>query len=318
MSTQSPDTPPPAATRHEPSALGRLHDALAGLNPTMQRVAEAILADPTAAGSCSITTLAAQADASPAAVSRLATRLGYRGFPALRSAIATENGRSAQSGWERDIGGAITPEDSPRDVLDILAGTAARALRDAAATIDVAQAERAADAVVHAERVHLFGEWGDSVAVREFYMRLLRIGVSVWFHETGPSTLLAVCNTLTDADVVLVLSRAGTAELPRLFVRRGSEAGATTIAVHGAPGSPLAREADIEVFTGIRNGGAWTQNFAGRTSDVLVTSYLWMLVAQRRAADDSMRYVSDGTFADPGDGAPRASPDVDADAGLDD
>jgi DNA-binding MurR/RpiR family transcriptional regulator len=300
MHTDRPTTtrPDPAGPPASPSALGQLHDALPGLNPTMRRVAEAILADPTAAGSCSITTLAREAEASPAAVSRLAGRLGYAGFPALRSAIATENGRSAQSGWERDIGGAITPEDSARDVLDILAGTAARALREAAAAIDVDQAERAARAIARADRVHLYGEWGDAIAVHELYIRLLRIGVSAWFHDAGPNTVHAVCNTLTSRDVVLVLSRSGADELPRTFVRCAREHDATTIALHGAPECDLATEADIPVFTGLRNGTVWTQNFAGRTSDVLVASYLWMLVAQRRAADDSMRYIADGTFPD--------------------
>ena len=81
--------------------------------------------------------MAARSGAAAATVSRLGTRLGYSGFPAFRSAIALDNGRTTQSGWERDIGSAISPADSPDDVLDILAGTAARSLRDAADAIDV-------------------------------------------------------------------------------------------------------------------------------------------------------------------------------------
>jgi DNA-binding MurR/RpiR family transcriptional regulator len=300
MHTDHPSKNPldPSGPTAAPSALGQLHDALPALGPTMRRIAEGILADPASAGSCSITTLAREAGASPAAVSRLAARLGYTGFPALRSAIATENGRSAQSGWERDIGSAVTPEDSARDVLDILAGTAARALREAAATIDVGQAEHAARAIARADRVHLYGEWGDAIAVHELYIRLLRIGVPAWFHDAGPNTIHAVCNTLSPRDVVLVLSRSGNDELPLMFVRCSRDHDATTIALHGSPGSPLAEAADIPVFTGLRDGTVWTQNFAGRTSDVLTTSYLWLLVAQIRADDDSMRYIADGTFPD--------------------
>lgn len=93
-------------------ALQELREILPDLNRTMRRVAEEILADPVGAGSTSITALATRAEAAPATVSRLASRLGYTGFPALRSAIAVENGRNAQSGWERDIGTSIAPEDS--------------------------------------------------------------------------------------------------------------------------------------------------------------------------------------------------------------
>ncbi|MDN6330888.1 MAG: MurR/RpiR family transcriptional regulator, partial [Brachybacterium sp.] len=87
---------PPASSR---PALQTLRDCLAELTPTMRRVAEEILADPLAAGSTSITALAQRAGVNAATVSRLATRLGYSGFPALRSPIGQENARNAQSAW---------------------------------------------------------------------------------------------------------------------------------------------------------------------------------------------------------------------------
>lgn len=289
------------STASSPSALQRIREAVPQLNPTTRRIAEAILADPLGAGDSSITALAASAESSPAAVSRFSRRVGYAGFPALRSAIALDNGRAAQSGWERDIGTAITPSDASRDVLDILAGTAARALRDATAVIDLHQVERAADAITRAERVHLHGEWGDSIAVRELYLRLLRIGVAVWCHETGPRTLDLVAGTFTERDVVLVLNRSGDDATALHLVQAGQRARATTIAVHGVPGSLLGQAADVPLYTGIRNGTVWTQHFAGRASDTLVTSMLWLLVAQRRSADPTMRFVDDGTLGDLGD-----------------
>lgn len=285
-------------THEIPSAslpvLQTLRDALPDLAPTLRRVAEEILADPLAAGSTSITALGRRAGTNPTTVSRLAPRLGYSGFPELRSAIALENGRNAQSGWERDIGGEISPEEPAVDVLDILASTAARALRDAVSGIDVARVEQAARAIAGAERVHLYGEWGDSVALREMHMRLQRIGVAAWFLDAGPVTLHAVCNTLTAQDVVVVLNRSGEDDVTARLLREASARGATTVAVHGMPGSPVADEAEISVYSGIRNGEVWTSYYSGRASDTLVTSLLWVLVAQYRSADNSMRYFDDG------------------------
>lgn len=278
--------------------LQSIRDAVPALNPTMRRVAEVILSDPLAAGSSSITVLARSADAAPATVSRLAARLGYPGYPALRSAIALENGRNAQSGWERDIGGAITPQDSPTGVLNILAGTAARALRDAVAGIDIDAMERAASVIARAERVHLYGEWGDSVALRELHMRLQRIGVAAWFLDGGPATLHAICNTMTDTDAVVVLNRSGTDDVTARLLREARAMGATTVAIHGAPDSPVDQGADTSIFTGIRNGEVWTHYYSGRASDTLVSSLLWVLVAQLRSADDSMRYIDDGVLGE--------------------
>ncbi|WP_193107035.1 MurR/RpiR family transcriptional regulator [Brachybacterium sp. FME24] len=289
MTPETPETP--AASR---PVLQTLRDALADLTPTLQRVAEEILEDPLAAGSTSITALAGRAGTNAATVSRLAPRLGYSGFPELRSAIALENGRNAQSGWERDIGGAISLEDPAADVLDILAGTAARALRDAVSGIDVVRVEQAARVIAGAERVHLYGEWGDSVALRELHLRLQRIGVAAWFLDSGPVTLHAVCNTLTEQDVVVVLNRSGEDDVTARLLREASARGATTVAVHGMPGSPVDHGAEISVYSGIRNGEVWTHYYSGRASDTLVTSLLWVLVAQYRSADNSMRYFDDG------------------------
>jgi DNA-binding MurR/RpiR family transcriptional regulator len=249
--TTPPQSAPPSGAPTA-SVLHRLRELTPTLNPTMLRVAEAILTDPTSAGTLAITALAQQADAAP--------------------------------------------EDSPRAVLDVLAGTAASALRTSSAELDLDQVARAAEAIARADHVHLHGEWGDGIPARELYLRLLRIGVPAWIHDGGSTTLAAVRNTLGARDVVLVLNRSGDAPDDLAFVERSREQGATTIAVHGAPDSPLAATVEISVFTGVRNGGQWTQNFAGRTSDMLATSLIWLLVAQIRSADASMRYITDGTF----------------------
>ena len=285
-------TLPPSA----PSALQQLRESLPELNPTMRAVAEALLEDPLRAGSISITQIARIAGASPATVSRLAARLGHDGFPALRSAIALDNGRTRQSGWERDIGGAVSPEDPPRRVLDTLAGTAARSLRDAVDLLDVELFEQAAARIAAADRVHLYGDWGDSIALRELQMRLMRIGVAAWFHEAGHTTLRLVAHTLTAQDAVVVLGRSGRDQEAVSFLRDAAAAGAATIALHGDADSPIAAEAELALYTGVRNGTVWTQYYAGRVSDVLATSFLWLLVAQKRSADPTTRYVDDGTF----------------------
>lgn len=279
-------------------ALRALREIMPELNTTMRRVAEEILADPVGAGSTSITALATRAEAAPATVSRLAARLGYSGFPALRSAIAVENGRNAQSGWEQDIGTSITPEDSAADVLDLLAGTAARALREAVAAIDVRVLEQAADVIAAARRVHLYGDWGDGVPLRELTIRLQRIGVAAWHLEGGPVTVRAMCSTLGGEDVVVVLNRSGDDEVSTRLLHDARALGARTVAIHGAPGSPVADGADLSVYSGIRNGEVWTQYYSGRASDTLAASLLWVLVAQRRSAEDSMNYLDDVRLGD--------------------
>lgn len=263
------------------AVIQQIRNIVPELTPAMARVARVIIADPKQAASSSITALATRAETSATAVTRFATRLGYTGFPALRSAIAVDTGRGVQSGWERDIGLAISPTDLPAEVLDILAGTQARALRDAVRLIDVPAVEAAATAIAQARRVHVHADWADAIPANELYLRLLRIGVPAWSLGSDLASLTAMTPLLGPGDAVIALNRSGSSQTLLEAVVRAGEQGATTIAIHGAPRSPLAKASMLPLFTGIQDGTVWTQYYSGRASDSLLGSLLWVLVAQQ-------------------------------------
>jgi DNA-binding MurR/RpiR family transcriptional regulator len=263
-----------------PSPLQVVKRALPDLNGAMQRVAEHILANPDDVARGSITRLAEAAQTSAATVTRLSTHLGFAGYPALRAALAMEVGRGMEAGWASDIGLAIGPADPPEQVLGVLASTQANALRNALASIDLPAASRVADAIAGARRTHIYGEWGDAIPARELYIRLLRIGIPVWFFDGAQSSQIGA-GLLGEGDVALVVSRSAGDPVTLEFVRRSKEKGALTVAVTGVPESPIGRLAEVCLDTGTPVGGTWTEFFAGRASDTLTAGLLFVLVAQR-------------------------------------
>jgi DNA-binding MurR/RpiR family transcriptional regulator len=261
-------------------SLQSIKDLLPELSGATRRVAELILASPERAGRSSITSLAAEAETSPATLTRLAGALGYDGFPALRAAIATDHGRDLQAGWERDIGTAITPADPADRVLDVLAGTHAQALRSAVASIDLAVADDLADRISRAGRIAIFGEWGDAIPAEELQIRLLRIGRPAWFHR-GRQEGAVAARLLGPGDVALAIARSGEHVDAEQFLRLARKAGASTAVITGMTGSPIARLADLVIDTGVKNGPNWTDYFAGRATDALAAGLIFILVAQR-------------------------------------
>ena len=268
------------ARASEASPLDVIKDAMPTLTGATLRVAETILADPDQVGRGSITTLAARASTSPATVTRLSKALGFGGYPALRAAIATENGRGVQAGWERDIGSEITPTDTPEQVLNVLASTQSRALRNAMSSIDLQTIADVADRIAVAGRIHIYGEWGDAIPAKELYIRLLRIGRPVWFHEGAQDSRIGA-SLLGEGDVALVLCRSGEDPIAEQFIEMANSGGAFSTVITGAPESSLSEIAQATLFTGTRQGQFWTDYFAGRTSDALTAGLLWVLVAQR-------------------------------------
>ena len=274
------DAPGPARHADDASPLQALRDALPGLTGATRRAAAHIVEHTAEVARGSITRVAADSGVSAATFTRLAGLLGYDGFPAMRAAIATEHGREVEGGWQRDIGTEISPGDPAEDVLAVLVANQNRASRGALGSLDLDAATRAADWIATAERVHLYGEWGDSIAMQELYLRLLRIDRPVWFHEGSQSTRVAA-SLVRDGDVVVVLSRSGTDPVGLSLCRRARANGAHTVAITGDPDSVLREAAEVLLFTGVREGTAWTDYFAGRASDTLTTALLWVLVAQR-------------------------------------
>ncbi|PKA42016.1 MurR/RpiR family transcriptional regulator (plasmid) [Rhizobium sullae] len=275
------DHPSTAANRAgKANPLQQIVDAMPECRGAARRVAEIILASPEKVAGSSITWLAEAAKTSPATVTRLAEQLGFDGYPALRTAIAMERGRAAQSSWESDIGSAIQPNDRPDQVLRVLAGTAANALRNALAEIDLEAITKVAEAIAVAHRVHIYGEWGDAIPAQELAIRLLRIGIPVWFHDGNQASRIGA-GLLAPGDVALAVSRAGQEPTGIDFLRLSGERGALTVAITGEPQSKIAKTAAIALYTGTRNGENWTEFFAGRASDTLTAGLLFVLVAQR-------------------------------------
>ncbi|MBZ2198960.1 MurR/RpiR family transcriptional regulator [Occultella gossypii] len=262
------------------SPLQALRDALPSLTGATARAAAHIVAAPAEAGRASITQLASAAGVSAATLTRLADLLGHDGFPAMRAAIATEHGREVQGGWQRDIGTEIGPDDPPEQVLGVLVAAQHRAARQAMGSIDLAAADRAADWIAQASRIHLYGEWGDAIAIHELSLRLLRIGRPVWWHN-APQTARVAAGLLGEGDVALALSRSGHDAVAAEFLALARANGAHTVVLTGDPTAQLASDADVALFTGTREGAAWTDHFAGRVGDTLTAALLWVLVAQR-------------------------------------
>jgi len=268
------------STAADPSALQLIRDLLPSLTGAKLRVAQVILADPLEAGRNSITWLAEQASTQPATITRISSALGYSGFLALRAAIANEAGREIEAGWASDIGGDITPNDSPEHVISTLAGHDFRALRSAMANLDIERLTEAADRIVGAKRVEVFGEWGDRPPAEELSMRLKRIGVPVWSHDGSYSAQVGA-GLLTENDVAIAVSRSGEAAVADAFLAVAAQRGATTIAITGNSDSLVGRRADIVLSTGTGGGRTWIEYFAEQASDDFLAGVLWVLVAQR-------------------------------------
>ncbi len=215
----------------EESLLTRIRSVLPELPAALQRVGEQVLSAPAVVARATILETAERSGTSAATVTRFCRALGLPGYADLRLAMAEETGRSsAVAGWEIDIGREIMPNDSLDRVLNMIATADIRAIQETAAGLDLAEVDRAAEAIARAGRVEVYGIGGSALVAGEMQLCLHRIGIPTWAWSDVHSGLTSAA-LLTEGDVAIAVSHSGTTyETVEMLSTAGSK-GTTTVAL---------------------------------------------------------------------------------------
>ena len=273
--------------------LVRLRGILPSLTPAEERVAAQVLADARRASDLTITELAQEAKTSETTVLRFCKRLGLKGYPQLRLALAAE---SAMPREQRMAGSDISASDTIDDIIAKVASVDSSAVEETAQQLDRDSLTAAVDAVAKATRVDIYGIGASATVGADLQQKLHRIGV-VSFAWNDPHIALTSATLLSKQDVAIGISHSGSTSetIESLAVARRH--GARTIAVTNFPLSPLAKGADIVLTTAARETSLRSGATASRIAALTVVDCLYIAVAQRdlrrarKAVADSRKAV---------------------------
>lgn len=260
------------------SVLVRLRALRPGLSPAETRVGDLVLQDPRGVAEMTITQLADAAATSETSVLRFARRLGFKGYPGLRLALAQAGADTARPVLPS---GDITPDDTVDEIIGKVSGTAANAVEETADQLDRAALARAASAIAASRRTALFGVTSSALVTEDLQQKLRCTGL--WATASAD-----IHQALSDAaqlgrdDVAVAVSHTGTTSEAVEFLEAAARRGATTVAITNFPQSPLGRVAGVVLTTAadetpMRSGAA-----ASRVAALVVVDCLFMAVAQQR------------------------------------
>lgn len=286
-STQPPDVA-------DAPLLVRLRGILPALTPAEERVATVVLADARRASDLTITELGQAAQTSETTVLRFCKRLGLKGYPQLRLALAAE---SAMPREQRMADSDISASDTIDDIIAKVASVDSSAVEETAQQLDRDALKAAVDAVAVATRVDVYGIGASAIVGTDLQSKLHRIGL-VSFAWSDPHVALTSATLLTRHDVAIAISHSGSTSETIESLAVAHEHGATTIAVTNFPLSPLAKAADIVLTTAARETSLRSGATASRMAALTVVDCLYIAVAQRdlrrarKAVADSRQAVA--------------------------
>jgi RpiR family carbohydrate utilization transcriptional regulator len=235
------------AIEHSDKVPHRCLVRLRGIYPSLKKAerlaADYLLAAPEAIYDSGVVEFSAKAGCSQATVVRLAQRLGYDGFPALRKDFASPEPEVPY----RDV----TPTDPPEAVLRKVFANSVQALQDTLAAVNLEQYTQAVDALASAKSLAFFGLGNAAVVAREAYHKFLRIGVTCHTAEDPDLQLIILRNHLNRGDVMVAVSYSGQSK-PILVAMRAAQArGIRVLAITNFPRSSLAKTADLVLLTAV-------------------------------------------------------------------
>ena len=225
---------------HSQNLINIITDALPGLNKSETKVALVILADPDAATSSSIATLAKKASVSEPSVNRFCKRFDATGFPDFKLKLA----KSLVSGI-RFVNRNVNPDD---DVTSYTPKIFDSTINDLALVRDKISHEvvnNVVDKLIQAKRIYFFGLGTSGSVARDAENKFFRFNLPVSFHD-DVLMMRMLASTGTTGDVFFVISHTGRTKEIIDVVQIARENGATIIALT-SPGSPLAAISSISL-----------------------------------------------------------------------
>lgn len=260
----------------------QIHSILPTLAPAARRVAEVILADPTLPMSLTISELARACDTSEPSVVRFCRQLGFTGYVQLRLALAQElGGDAARLGDNPTHGSDIGPGDSLNELVNKIAASETRSIRETIESLDLAALDLATRAIDEAPRVISFGVGASQTSAIDLQHKLFRIGRSAFTFSDAHEALVGAA-LLRPGDAAIGLSHAGRTIETVQFLSIAKSKGAATIAITNSKDSPLATSSDITLYTSARETPFRSGAMASRIAQLTLVDCLFTAVAQRR------------------------------------
>ncbi|MGQ9767702.1 MAG: MurR/RpiR family transcriptional regulator, partial [Anaerolineae bacterium] len=145
--------------------------------------------------------------------------------------------------------------------------------------------ERAADAILAAQRVDIYGSGGGAVAALELQAKLMRVGVRAVPHIDAEMQVISA-TLLTANDLAIGISHSGASPDVLRALTVAKDAGARTIAITNHPASPVAALADISLCTAAQGALAHEGYPLGaRVAQIGLIDVLYTCLARKRPAE---------------------------------
>jgi len=253
--------------------IAEMQSAYSDFTNAEKRISDFILKDPSKVIHLSIQELAKESGVSESSIVKFCRKLGYTGYTDFKIALAQNVVLQKEYIYE-----GVEIEKGVPEIIDKVFNAAIRSLSDSLKILNPAEVEKAADSIIRAKKVALYGV-GTSAPIAEIMChRLLYIGInSVFFPD--PHLQVAVALTLNSEDVAVAICHSGRTEDTLRAVKAAKKQKAKIICITNYADSPIASLSDIRLITSFKEFDFRVPSILARVVQLAIIDAIYMSIA---------------------------------------
>ncbi len=256
--------------------LTKIRALYSSLSAKEKKVADYILNNPRKMIHETINQVAEDLDLAEATVFRFCKRIGFRGFQALKIALATEIVTPIE-----DIHETIGEQDDETTVIEKVFKSNIHTLEDTLLIVDTTAYKEAIDALVNARKIDFYGNGGSGIIALDAHHKFLRTGIPTAAYQDAHFQMMSA-SQLTSEDVAVFVSHSGTNRDILQTLDVAKKQGVKTIGITTYAKSPLSEGVDITLYTVSKETEYRSEALASRLAQLCIIDALYVNVSIAR------------------------------------
>ncbi|GEL06592.1 MurR/RpiR family transcriptional regulator [Salisediminibacterium halotolerans] len=236
-------------------------------------VADYILQHPDVIVHSTISQVAEELQVAEATVFRFCKRLGFKGYQAMKIALASEVVQGIQNIHE-----TIQEGDDVKMVAEKVFQSNTRTLEETFNVLDKEMFTKAVEMMSHARRIEFYGNGGSGVIALDAHHKFMRTGIPTIAYSDSHFQMMSA-SQLTENDTAVLISHSGSNRDMLQVADVANERGANTIGITNLGKSPLSERVDVSLFTVSEETDYRSEALASRLAQLTLIDALFVNVS---------------------------------------
>lgn len=257
----------------------RIRNIFENLSPAEKSIAAFILENRERVFSKPIAQLAQESEVSQVAWVRFCKTLGFTGLKDLKRNLFSQITESAAAPRPRTFSD-LRVHSGAEDICRAIRDGSVRAIEETIEILEPETLEKAAELVIGAEAVKIFGVGASAIVAEDLFAKLLRINKKTFFCRDIHIQLTYAAN-FSSGDVAIIISHSGRTREILEILSLAKSRGVPTLAITKYSRSPLLEGADYPLFTSAPEDSHRSGAMSSRIAQLVVIDALFTTIASR-------------------------------------